>query len=167
MARPPPADSPAKAMSEGAMGVVQEGFIGRKSVVNRCRIRMLGGEPVVDRDDLGVRPPADLRGQVSGEEGVPHHVHAAVEVENNVARFDSVDCDLGGWDAAQCGRGHGHVGGQRLRRQQFSEQSPLLVDIAVGREGRLSKDCVEGLSLLGAHGISISLGARAALPPGR
>ena len=96
--------------------VVQEGFIGRKSVVNRCRIRVLGGEPVVDGDDLGVRPPADLRGQVSGEEGVPHHVHAAVEVQNNVARFDSVDRDLGGRDAAQCGCGHGHVGGQRLRR---------------------------------------------------
>jgi hypothetical protein len=30
--------------------------------------------------------------------------------------FDSVDGDLGGWDAAQCGCGHGHVGGQRLRR---------------------------------------------------
>ena len=28
---------------------------------------MLGGEPVVDGDDLGARPPADLRGQVSGE----------------------------------------------------------------------------------------------------
>ena len=96
--------------------VVQEGFIGRKCVVNRCRIRVLGGEPVVDGDDLGLRPPADLRGQVSGEEGIPHHVHAAVEIENNVARFDSVDCDLGGWDAAQCGRGRRHVGGQRLRR---------------------------------------------------
>ena len=116
MASPPPADSPAKAMSEGASAVVQEGFIGRKSVVNRCRIRVLGGEPVVDGDDLGLRPPADLRGQVSGEEGVPHHVHAAVEVQNNVARFDSVNCDLGSWDAAQCGCGHGHVGGQRLRR---------------------------------------------------
>jgi hypothetical protein len=94
--------------------VVQEGFIGRKSVVNRCRIRVLRGEPVVDRDDLGVRPPADLRRKVSGEEGVPHHVHAAVEVKNDVARFDSVDCDLGGWDAAQCGFGHGHIAGQRL-----------------------------------------------------
>ena len=102
--------------------VVQEGFVGRKGVVDRCRIRVLGGEPVVDGDDLGVRPPADLRGQVSGEEGVPHHVHAAVEVENDVARFDSVDRDLGGWDAAQLGCGHGHVGGQRLRRQQLSEQ---------------------------------------------
>jgi hypothetical protein len=48
---------------------VQEGFIGRKSVVNGCRIRVLGGEPLVDGDDLGVRPPADVRGQVSGEEG--------------------------------------------------------------------------------------------------
>jgi len=79
---------------------VQEGFIDRKSVVNRCRIRVLGGEPVVHGDGLGVRPPADLRGQVSGEEGVAHHVHAAVEVENNVARFDPVDGDLGGRHAA-------------------------------------------------------------------
>ena len=69
--------------------VVHEGFIGRKSVVNRCRIRVLGSEPVVDADDLGVRPPTDLRGQASGEEGVRHHLHAAVEVQNNVARFDS------------------------------------------------------------------------------
>jgi hypothetical protein len=52
-----------------------------------------------------------------------------------MARFDSVDGDLGGWDAAQCARGHGHVGGQRLRRQQLGEQSTLLVDIAVGGEG--------------------------------
>ena len=95
---------------------LQEGFIGRKSVVNRCRIRVLGRESVVDGDDLGVRPPADLRGQVSGEEGVPHHVHPAVEVENNMAGFDSLDSDLGGWDAAKCGGGHGHFGGQRLRR---------------------------------------------------
>ena len=80
---------------------LQEGFIGQQErVVNRCRIRVLGGEPVVDGDDLGVRPPADLRRQASGEEGVRHHVHAAKEVKNNVARFDSVDCDLGGWDAA-------------------------------------------------------------------
>ena len=63
---------------------MQEGFVGRKSVVNRGRIRVLGGEPVVDGDDLGVRPPADLRGQFGGEEGVPYHVHAAVEVQNNV-----------------------------------------------------------------------------------
>ena len=41
--------------------VVQEGFVGCKSVVDRRRIRMLGSEPVVDGDDLGVRPPADLR----------------------------------------------------------------------------------------------------------
>ena len=50
---------------------MQEGFIGRKSVVNRRRIRVLGGESVVDGDDLGLCPPADLRGQVSGKEGVP------------------------------------------------------------------------------------------------
>ena len=96
---------------------------------------MLGGEPVVDGDDLGVRPPADLRRQLSGEERVPHYVHAAVEVEDDVARFDSVDCDLGGWDAAQCGCGQGYVGRQRLRRQQLSEQPPLLVDIGVDGEG--------------------------------
>ena len=99
--------------------VVQKGFISRQSVVDRCRIRVLGGEPVVDGDDLGAGPPADLRGQVSSEEGVPHHVHAAVEVQDNVARFDSVNCDLGRWDAAQCGCCHGHVGGQRLRRYQL------------------------------------------------
>src|SRR4029077_3296614 len=95
--------------------VVQEGFIGRKSVVNRCRIRVLGGEPVVDGDDLGVRPPPDLRGQAGYEEGVRHHVHAAVEVQNNVARFDSVDCDLGGRDTPQYARGHDQVGGERVR----------------------------------------------------
>ena len=96
--------------------VVQEGLVGGKGVVDRSRIRMLGGEPVIDGDDLGARPSADLRGQVSGKEGVPHHVHAAVEVKNNVPRFDSVNGDLGGWDAAKCGRGHGHVAGQWLRR---------------------------------------------------
>jgi hypothetical protein len=43
-------------MSEGGDAVVQERLIGRESVVNRCRIRVLGGEPVVDGDDFGVRP---------------------------------------------------------------------------------------------------------------
>ena len=95
---------------------MQEGLIGRQSVVNRCRIRVLGSKPVVNRDDLGVRPPTNLRGQASGEEGVRHHIHAAVKVKNNVARFDSVDGDLGGRDAAQLGCGHRHLGRQRLRR---------------------------------------------------
>jgi hypothetical protein len=40
-----------------------------------------------------------------------------------------------GWDTAQCGRGHGHVGGQRLRRYRLSEKSPLLVDIAADGKG--------------------------------
>ncbi len=115
--------------------VVQEGFVGCKSVVDRRRVRMLGGEPVVDGDDLGARPPADLRGQVSGEEGVPQYVDAAMEVQDNMARFDSVDCDLGSWDAAQCGCGHGHIGRQRLRRCQLSEQSPLLAYVVADGEG--------------------------------
>ena len=104
---------------------------------------MLGGEPVVDGDDRGARPPADLRGQAGGLEGVPQYVHAAMEVQNNVTRFDSVDGDLGGWDAAQCGGGHGHVGGQRLRRRQFPERPPLLAHVDAGGEGGLSQDCVE------------------------
>ena len=49
--------------------VLQEGLVGCKSVVDGSWIRMLGGEPVVDGDDPGARPPADLRGQVSGGEG--------------------------------------------------------------------------------------------------
>jgi hypothetical protein len=96
--------------------VVQEGFVGGQGVVDRGWVRVLGGEPVVDGDDLGAGSPADLRGQVGDGEGVPQCVHAAVEVQDNMARFDSVECDLGGRDAAQCGCGHGHVGGQWLRR---------------------------------------------------
>ena len=46
----------------GGDPTVQKGFIGRKSIVNRRRIRVLGGKPVVDGDDLGLRPPADLGG---------------------------------------------------------------------------------------------------------
>ena len=114
---------------------LQEGFVSGQGVVDRGRIGVLGGEPVVDGDDLGAGPSADLRGQASGLEGVPHHVYAGVEVQDDMARFDSVDCDLGGWDAAQCGCGHGHVGGQRLRRCQLLQQPPLLADIAVGGEG--------------------------------
>src|SRR5260370_21132954 len=98
---------------------------------------MLGGEPVVDGDDLGARPPADLRGQVSGEEGVPQYVDAAMEVQDNMARFDSVDCDLRSWDAAQCGCRHGHIGTQRLRPCQLSEQSPLLSYVVAHCGGRV------------------------------
>jgi hypothetical protein len=68
-----------------------------------------------------------------------------------VARLDSVDRDLGGRDATQCGRGHGHLGRQRLSGQQLSKLSALLVDVGAGRKGRLSQDRVETLSLLGAH----------------
>jgi hypothetical protein len=52
-----------------------------------------------------VRRP-DLRGQASGLESVPQHVNAAVEAQDNVARFDSVDRDLGSWNAVQCRLGH-------------------------------------------------------------
>ena len=134
MARPPPADSPAKAMPAGG-AVVQKSLVGGQGVVDRRRVRVLGGEPVVDGDDPGAGPPGDLRGQASGLEGVAQDVHAAVEVQDNVAGFDSVDGDLGGRDAAQRGGGHGDLGGQRLRRGQLPEQPPLLVDIAVGGEG--------------------------------
>jgi len=95
---------------------LQQGLVCGQGIVGRCRIRVLGGEPVVNGDDLGTGPPADLRGQASGFEGVPDHVHAAVEVQDNMAGLNSVDGDLGRWDAAQCGCRHGHVGGQRLRR---------------------------------------------------
>src|SRR5260221_5749146 len=130
----------------------QEGFVGRQSIVDCCRIRVLGGEPVVDGDDLGTGPATDLRGQASGLESVPYHVHAAVEVQDNMAGFDSVDGDLGGGDAAQCGGGHDHFGGQRLPGGQLPEQPPLLADVAVEWEGGLPQDCVEVLSLFRAHG---------------
>src|SRR5258706_531030 len=83
--------------------------------------RLGGGEPVVAGDVAGAGAPADLRGQASGLEGVPDYVHGAVEVKDNVAGFDSVNADLGGWDAGQRGRGHAHAGGQRLRRCQLPE----------------------------------------------
>jgi hypothetical protein len=94
---------------------VQERLVGGEGVVDRGRVGMLGSEPVVDRDDLGLGPPADLCGQVSGAGGVAEYVHAAVEVQDDMAGFDAVDGDLGRRDAAQCGRGHRHVGGQRRR----------------------------------------------------
>ena len=80
--------------------VIQKGFVDGKSVVDRGRIRVFGSEPVVHGDDLGAGPPADLRGQAGGLDGVPQGVHPAVEVQDNMAKFDSVDCDLGGRDAA-------------------------------------------------------------------
>jgi hypothetical protein len=58
-----------------------------------------------------------------------------MEVQDNMARFDSAYGDLGGWDAAQYGCGHGHVGRQRLRRYQLPEQPPLLADVDAGGEG--------------------------------
>jgi hypothetical protein len=96
---------------------------------------VLGGEPVVDRDDLGPGPPADLRGQVSGLEGVTEDVHAAVEVQHDVPGLDSADGDVGRRDGPKRGLGHGDIGGQRLRRRELPEQSPLLTDADVGRQG--------------------------------
>ena len=92
----------------------QERFVGRQRIVDRGRIRMLGREPVIDRDDLGAGPLTDLRGQVGSEERVSQHVHATVEVHDDMAGFDPVDRDLGRSDAAECAFGHVHIGGQRL-----------------------------------------------------
>jgi hypothetical protein len=75
-------------------------------------------------------------------EGVPDHVHAAVEVQDNMAGLNSVDGDLGDWHAAQLGCGHGHAGGQQLRRCVLSRQPPQLTDVAVEREGGLPQDRV-------------------------
>src|SRR5260221_10437804 len=75
---------------------LQKGLVRRKRVVNGCRIRVLGGESVVDGDDPRAHSPTDLRGQVSGEEGVPDDVHATVEVQNNVAGVGSLLSYLGG-----------------------------------------------------------------------
>jgi len=58
-----------------------------------------------------------------------------MEVQGDMARFDAADCDLGGWDAAQYGCGHGYIGGQRLRRYHLSQQPPLLAQVDVGGEG--------------------------------
>ena len=110
MARPPSGLSCEGDVRRGG-AVGQEGLVGGQSVVDRGRVRVLGGEPVVDGDDRGAGPPADLRRQAGGLECVSQHVHAAVEVQDNVAGFDSVDGDLGGRDGAQCGCGHGHPGG--------------------------------------------------------
>ena len=89
----------------------QERLVSRESVIDRRRERVLGGKPVVNGKDPGAGPPADLGGQVSGLERISKDVHAAVEVQDDVARFDSGDGDLGDRDAAQGGRGHGQVGG--------------------------------------------------------
>ncbi|HXJ63618.1 MAG TPA: hypothetical protein VNN79_07670 [Actinomycetota bacterium] len=68
-----------------------------------------------------------------------------------MARFDSVDRDLGRRDAAECGCGHGDFSRQRLRRNQLAELSPLLIDAGVGRKGALPQDRVEVRTLFGAH----------------
>ena len=145
---------------------MQEGLVGGEGVVGGCRVRVLGGEPVVDGDDRGAGAAADLRGQGGGLEGVPDGVHAAVEVQDDVAGLDCAGRDLGGGDAAQFGCGHGHAGGQWLRRCQFGEQSPLLADVAADGECCLPQDCVEGLLLLGAHEGAPLVGVGLAALPG-
>jgi hypothetical protein len=87
----------------GRVGAVLQGLVGGQGVLDRGRVRVLGGEPVVHRDDPGAGPPADLGSQAGDLEGVLQHVHAAVEVQDDMAGVDSVDGDLGGRDAAQRG----------------------------------------------------------------
>ncbi len=135
----------------GGGAAVQQGGVGGQGVVDRGRVGVLGGEPVVDGDDRGAGPRADLRGQPSGLEGVPDHIHPAVEIQHHMAGFDPVDGDLGGGDAAQDAGGHGHAGGQRLRRGILARQPPQLADVAVERQGGLPQDRVEVLALLGTH----------------
>jgi hypothetical protein len=70
----------------------------------------------VDGDDCGAGPPTDLGGRAGGLEGVSQYVHPAVEVEDNMPRFDSVNGHLGGRDSTQCGgRGHDRISQQRPR----------------------------------------------------
>jgi hypothetical protein len=96
---------------------------------------MLGSEPVVEGDDPGLCPPADLRGQVSGLEGVPKDVHAAMEVQDDMVGFDPVNGDIGSRDAAQLGWGHRHVRGHWPRRCPLPQPPPLLADAAVDGDG--------------------------------
>jgi hypothetical protein len=96
--------------------MISGGRPARSANFDRGRIRVLGAEPVVDREDLGLDPPADLRGQVGGLEGVAKDVHPAMEVQHDVRRLESGDGDLGGRDGAERARARGHVGRQRLGR---------------------------------------------------
>jgi hypothetical protein len=45
--------------------VLQEGLIGGKGVVNRCRIWVLGGEPVVRRATCEARPAASAASPIT------------------------------------------------------------------------------------------------------
>jgi hypothetical protein len=60
---------------------------------------MLGDESIVHGHDLGTgtRPTCEARSAARKASPI---TYAAVEVENDVARFDSVDRDLGRSDAA-------------------------------------------------------------------
>src|SRR5260370_948967 len=121
-------------LAGGAGGGVGGNLVG-SGLDDQGREAGQGGEYGGDEGGSRGLSPRVGGGPVSGLEGVPQHVHAAVEVQDNMARLDSVDGDLGGRDAAQRGCGHGHAGGQRLRRYQLPEQPPLLVDVAAGGEG--------------------------------
>ena len=48
-----------------------------------------------------------------------------MEIQHGTARFDPVDCALGGWDTTQRGRGHRHVGRKWLRRHRLAEPERL------------------------------------------
>ena len=77
-----------------------------------AKTSMMSGSVSCGRYMVGLTTPARFAAAVMHQDQ-----RSAFEgLANNVARFDAVDCDLGGWDAAQCACGHGHVGGQRLRR---------------------------------------------------
>jgi hypothetical protein len=96
---------------------------------------MLGSQAVVEGNDPGLCRPSDLRGQVSGLEGVPEDIHAAMEVQDDMARLDPVNGEIGSRDTAQLGFRHSHVRGHWPRRCPLPHQPPLLADAAADGDG--------------------------------
>ena len=135
----------------GAAGLLKQGAVGGRDVLERGRVGVLGREPVVDRHGPHARLAGQAGRQPRGCSRGAKREAAAVNVEDSAARLDVGYVDEDHGDAAQvCGR-HADVCRQGLRGEHLLEEGALGGDVPAEVERGVAEDLVDHVALLGGH----------------
>jgi hypothetical protein len=129
----------------------EQSLIGRASVVDRGRIRVFGGEPVVESDGPDARTPDEVTHQRDGRRRRADDVDTAMEVQHDVIGLGARDGDLDAADAADLDRLLQDIGGHRDLRDECVERGSHRRDIGCGVEPALAQDAIQLAQLFLAH----------------